>query len=43
MFSVILYSAIVVGGLAHRIVSGDGFDNSGELEGFECSMWVGFY
>jgi len=31
MFSVILYSAIVVGGLAHRIVSGDGFDNSGEF------------
>lgn len=30
MFSVILYSAIVVGGLAYRIASDDGFDNSGD-------------
>lgn len=32
MISVIIYSAMVIGGLAHRIVSGDGFDNSGEFD-----------
>jgi len=32
MFSVIIYSAMVVGGLVYRATSDDGFDNSGDFD-----------
>ena len=32
MFSVIVYSAIVIGGIVYRVASGDGFDNSKEFD-----------
>ncbi len=32
MFSVIIYSTMVVGGLVYRATSDDGFDNSGDFD-----------
>jgi hypothetical protein len=32
MISVIIYSAIVIGGIVSRVSSGDGFDNSGNFD-----------
>jgi hypothetical protein len=32
MISVIIYSAIVIGGLVYRVKNGEGFDNSKEFD-----------
>ncbi len=32
MISVIIYSAMVVGGLVYRVSTGDGLDNSGDFD-----------